>query len=106
MKRIIPLFFLACLMPQFVRGQEISGSWKGKLNLGITKLNIVFNIKKEGDKPVCTMDSPDQGAKDIRAEVDFLSADSLAVSVPALSVRYRGRLDHGTIKGGGHTGTI
>lgn len=100
MKRIIPLFFLACLMPQFVRGQEISGSWKGKLNLGITKLNIVFNIKKEGDKPVCTMDSPDQGAKDIRAEVDFLSADSLAVSVPALSVRYRGRLDHGTIKGG------
>ena len=99
MKRIIPFICLACLMPQSMCGQEISGSWKGKLSLGMTKLNIVFNIQKDGEKPVCTMDSPDQGAKDIKAEVDFLSADSLAVSVPSLGVLYRGHLDNGTIKG-------
>ena len=99
MKRLLPLICLAYLMPQSVCGQEIYGSWKGALSLGMTKLSIVFHIEKNGDNTVCKMDSPDQGATGIAAQVDYISTDSLKVSVPSLGVIYSGHLDNGTIKG-------
>ncbi|MCM1078550.1 MAG: alpha/beta hydrolase [Bacteroidales bacterium] len=99
MKRLFPFICLACLMPQSACGQEISGSWKGKLSLGMTELNIVFHIQKNGDSTVCKMESPDQGAKDIDTKVDYISADSLRLSVPSLGAAYSGHLADGTIKG-------
>ena len=45
------------------------------------------------------MDSPDQGAKGIAATVNYLSADSVAVSVPAIGASYNGKLQDGVIKG-------
>ena len=61
---------------------NLSGSYVGKLDVGMAKLTIVLNIDADGN---ATMESPDQTDQKIPATVDFLSADSVAVSIAALS---------------------
>ncbi|MBR1448237.1 MAG: alpha/beta fold hydrolase [Prevotella sp.] len=95
MKRIC-LTALSALLILSAHSQNISGSWKGVLNLGIQKLNIVFNIGTDG---TCTLDSPDQGAKGLPAKLDYVSADSLHISAPGLNMTYAGRLADGVIQG-------
>ncbi|HEX9935063.1 MAG TPA: hypothetical protein VGB38_07695 [bacterium] len=46
--------------------QTLEGSWQGTLNAGGAKLRIVFKIVRlEDGRWKTTLDSPDQGAKDI-----------------------------------------
>ena len=68
---------------------NLSGSYVGKLDVGMAKLTIVLNIDADGN---ATMESPDQTDQKIPATVDFLSADSVAVSIAALQASYKGRL--------------
>ena len=50
--------------------QDISGTWHGKLSLPAGSLTIVFHIKHtEQGTYVTTLDSPDQGTKDIKTEI-------------------------------------
>ena len=53
----VPVFLLAA---PFSVAQGIKGSWKGELDFVSSKLAVVFHFDGDG----CTMDSPDQGAKD------------------------------------------
>ena len=76
--------------------QNISGTWNGELVAGIQKIPLVLNLTAEGK---CTLDSPQQGAKGIPANVDFLSADSLKVSVNSLNASYAAHLENGELKG-------
>ena len=71
--------FILLLIPMLVNAQGINGAWKGLLEAGPAKLNIVFHIN--ADKSV-TMDSPDQGAMGIPTEVKCLREDTLAVELP------------------------
>ena len=93
--------FLAIIMPFAISlclsagAQEISGPWKGTLDFGSTKLAIVFHFN--GSE--CVMDSPDQGAKGIPAELLFISADSVSVSQKQLGASFSGRLRDGAIVG-------
>lgn len=93
--------FLAIIMPFAISlclsagAQEISGPWKGTLDFGSTKLAIVFHFN--GSE--CVMDSPDQGAKGIPAELLFISADSVSVSQKQLGAAFSGRLRDGAIVG-------
>lgn len=41
------------------------GIWEGTLKAGPVELRAIFKVKKDGDTLKATMDSPDQGAKDI-----------------------------------------
>ncbi|MGL5919363.1 MAG: alpha/beta hydrolase, partial [Bacteroidales bacterium] len=83
-----------------VQAQNLDGAWKGVLQAGPQKLNIVFNFKKaDNGKFQCTMDSPDQGAKGIPATVSVISTDSFNVEIPSLRVRYDGKLGDDKIKG-------
>ena len=78
----------------------LSGSWHGKLNLPAGSLTITLNFDTDTDgKTICTMDSPDQGAADIPTKIDYLSADSVRVSVPAISMEYSGRVAADSICG-------
>ena len=95
MKRILTIFTALALSAAGLFAQGISGVWNGELNLGTTKLAIVFHF--EDGK--CTMDSPDQGAFDIPADVEFISADSVSVSQKDMDAKYHGRLSDGKIKG-------
>lgn len=87
--------WLMCLAVH-LNAQNIQGSWNGTLNVSGAKLRLVLNIASDGK---CTMDSPDQGAKGIPAVLEYVSSDSLVVSVPALKVRYGGKLKEGCLEG-------
>lgn len=80
---------VALLTASTINAQSLNGSFVGKLNAGLTKLTIVLNIADDG---TATMESPDQTDQKIPAKVDFLSADSVAVSVAMLRASYQGRL--------------
>ena len=86
---------LALMFGPGARAQDISGPWKGELDFGSAKLAIVFHFN--GSE--CVMDSPDQGAKGIPAELLFISADSVSVSQKQLGATFSGRLRDGAIKG-------
>jgi len=44
---------------------DIDGAWMGSLDTGAVKLRVVFHIVNTEDGLTATLDSPDQGAKDI-----------------------------------------
>ena len=60
---------LSVLMPLLANAQGIKGAWNGLLEAGPSKLTIVFHINADG---TVTMDSPDQGATGLPAEVKCL----------------------------------
>lgn len=76
--------------------QNITGTWNGEVNAGIQKIPLVLNLTADGK---CTLDSPQQGAKGIPANVDYLSADSMNISVSSLNAAYSARLQDGELKG-------
>ena len=75
------------------------GTWTGKLNVGATSLTLVFHFEQTDDHVVCTMDSPDQGAKGIGVYKNYLSEDSVSLSVITLGVNYRAKLKDGQLNG-------
>ncbi len=93
-KRFVTL--LVASLPVATFAQGIVGSWKGVLDVGGAKLNLVFHIN--ADKTV-TMDSPDQGAMGIPTAVKYFAADSLCVEMEAMNVVYSGKLVGEEIKG-------
>lgn len=99
MKKIISLM-LAVLMVSISNAQEINGTWKGVLNAGNQKLEIVFHFNYQEDgNSTAKMDVPAQGALDIPVNLKLLSADSVSLEVLALLMAYTGKLTNGTIKG-------
>ena len=91
---MISLFALTCV------AQQVQ-TWSGELSLGANKLNISFNIKTLADnQQVCTMDIPEQGAKDFPVELVKNDVDSLIIAMPALQANYKGhKVSSESIKG-------
>lgn len=93
MKRNILTFAALLMMFPFLNAQQpdITGNWLGKLSVGAVQLRIVFNIviNDEGNY-TATMDSPDQGAKDIPMGEVILAGDSLTILAPMLRGDYKG----------------
>ena len=79
---LLALVLVLLLTASTAKAQNLQGSFSGKLNAGMAKLTIVLNIETDG---TATLESPDQTDQKIPATVDFLSADSVAVSIAALS---------------------
>ena len=75
------------------------GSWSGKLNAGVTSLTIVLHLEQADGNVIVTLDSPDQGAKDIPTTKEYLTDDSLAVKLEQLNATYRARLKDGKLDG-------
>ncbi len=99
MKKTILLIILAAITLTAEAQVDLLGSWTGKLNLGVAKLTLVLNLKQADGRINVTMDSPDQSANGIPCKTDFLSYDSLAVSVKSINASYGGRLKDGKIVG-------
>lgn len=103
MKRILLLAIVTLILAWHGNAQQATelGYWSGKLTIGLQQLNIGFSIRTlpEG-KQICTMDVPEQGAKDIPAELVRNDGDSLIIKIEALRAAYRGaRTSDGSIKG-------
>ncbi|MCH5224622.1 MAG: alpha/beta hydrolase [Muribaculaceae bacterium] len=62
-------------------------------------LRLVVNITGSEEEAVVTMDSPDQGAYGIPMQIEYVSSDSLNVTVPQLMLKYKGKLQGDSIKG-------
>lgn len=99
MKKTILILF-ALIMAFSAAAQTVEGSWTGKLDVMGTQLNLVFNITKGADGAfACTMDSPDQGAKGIPAEITVTDGVNVKISMSALMAAYEGELKDGMLKG-------
>ena len=85
MKRTI--FILCALFTTFtIMAQTLDGNWTGKLNVMGTQLNIIFNITKvDGNALVCTMDCPDQGVKNIPADIIVTDGVNVKINVNAIN---------------------
>src|SRR3972149_315405 len=75
----------------FPQGINIEGSWQGALKVSSIQFRIVFNIisSDEGNYKA-TMDSPDQGAKDIPVDKVTLAGENLKIEMPAIRGEYNG----------------
>jgi uncharacterized protein len=72
----------------------IEGIWQGTLKISGIELRILFKIKVEQDGSFsATMDSPDQGAKDIPVSEVIFENDSLRIEVKVVMGKYIGLFD-------------
>ena len=93
-------FVLACAGSMTVSAQSpLAGKWTGKL--AAFDLTIVFNIAEKNNKLVASMDSPDQGAKDIPCDNVIVNGNSVTIGVSIIGGSYNGTLseDKKTIEG-------
>lgn len=99
---LLPVALMAAFVAFSCRGvrAQTVDSWHGKLSVGPTKLTVVFHFSADAaGQRQCTMDSPDQNVKGIPAQVAYLSADSMAVRVPAIGASFAGRIEGGNVTG-------
>src|SRR5690606_22111165 len=70
--------------------------WEGELEVNRMKLRVVLkiNIDKDGNF-TATLDSPDQGAKDIPVSKIILTEDSLNFEIQIITGYYMGSLNDG-----------
>ena len=64
-----------------------TGTWSGKLDIQGMKLSIVFHL----DDANPAVDSPDQGAKDIPAQIERGAMGKVTVKIPSLGAIYEGQ---------------
>ena len=86
---------LVILIPSFLLPQEkgIEGIWLGSLKVSGISLRIVFHITKaEDDSYKATMDSPDQGAKDIPVDKVTFVDNKVKIEMPNIQGVYDGTL--------------
>lgn len=69
------------------------GDWNGTLKAGPASLSIVFHISEDPDGSFkATMDSPDQGARDIQAKIRVVGDDSVIIRIPDIGFKYNGKV--------------
>lgn len=90
------LLLVLILLAQTFYAQEITGSWKGELDLGGMILPLVLDVKKENNIYVSTAKSPKQGNQIITVDkTEFLNSE-LVFEMKALNASYKGqyKIDH------------
>ena len=100
------LLLVLILLAQTFYAQDLTGSWRGDLNLGGMQLPLILNIKKENNVYVSTARSPKQGDKIITVDKTEFNNNELAFEMNALGASYKGqyKTDHfeGTFTQNGH----
>ena len=115
MKRITLFLLLSVVITGFAQSQDqidkksVAGSWLGKLDVNSVTLRIIFNLSLiEKDSIVATLDSPDQGAKNIKIGPVTLDRKEISIKAPLLLAEFNGTvkddtLIEGTFKQAGRT---
>jgi hypothetical protein len=87
MKKFLIVLATAILILQFIIGQNVvdkqsvTGSWLGRISAGAASLRIVFNLSiVKMDSLTATLDSPDQGAKNIKIGPVTLEGKNIKLS--------------------------
>lgn len=90
------LLLVLILLAQTFYAQEITGSWKGELDLGRMTLPLVLDIKKENNIYLSTAKSPKQGDEIIPVDKTEFINNELVFEMKALRASYKGQFktDH------------
>lgn len=98
---IVLALFAGPLYPQTqdkFEKQLVTGSWLGRLNLNGISLRIVFNISlTDRDSLEVTLDSPDQGAKNLKIGPVTVSGKNIKISAPLILGVYNGTIENDTL---------
>ncbi|MBV6878353.1 serine hydrolase domain-containing protein [Epilithonimonas ginsengisoli] len=90
------LLWVLILLAQTFYAQDLTGSWKGELDLGGTQLPLIFNIKKENNTYTSSARSPKQGDKIITVDKTEFTNNELIFEMNELDASYKGqyKADH------------
>jgi len=93
------ILFTQSLAAQKITDKKfITGSWLGKIAVGAIELRIVFNLSVvEKDSLVATLDSPDQGAKNIKLGPVTFTGETIKISAGAMLAEYNGTIKSDTL---------
>lgn len=89
--------------------QNLNGNWEGVLDVNSTKLRVVLKITAKADNSLqATLDSPDQGATDLRVDTIVRTETSVRAELKMLGAVYEGTLsrDNSQIVGHWQQGTV
>jgi len=76
--------------------RDLAGPWAGKLTIGKVELRLVLKVAKSPDGSyTATIDSPDQGAKDIPVTSILYNDPALQLELEGLAAAFRGSLNKG-----------
>ncbi len=89
-------FFLATVVAS---AQNISGTWKGALNVQGTELPLAFNITESDGAYKATLDSPDQGAFGIPIDKTIFENNQLTITQSQMGMEYTATFTDGVFKG-------
>lgn len=81
------LILIGLLVAAEFIAQAQTGTWSGKLEVQGMKLPLVFHLTEENP----TMDSPDQGARDIPITVERDGTGKLSIKIPSIGATYEGQ---------------
>lgn len=98
MKKYIFISIL-CLFSSLVWSQNITGTWNGALKVQGMQLRLVFHISKIEGNYISTMDSPDQGVKDLKMSKTSFDNGVLKIGFDAAQIEYSGNLMNDSIVG-------
>ena len=85
------LFSIQLSGQNIIKTSSMAGSWLGKINTGAIELRVIFNLSLIGkDSLIATLDSPDQGAKNIKLGTVTLKGETLRIVAPLLLAEYNG----------------
>lgn len=93
------LILVCCLSCCFCYAQDFTGIWEGDLEVQNTKIPLVFKIKKDSVY-TSTMDSPDQGAKDVLVDVTTVKGSVVTFSIKNSGIFYEGKIENDSLISG------
>lgn len=86
-------------MGALAQAPDLVGDWTGALDLGGTRLPIVFHITADDEGFAATMDSPDQGAFGVPAGRPSAEGDRVTIAVAAVGGSWTGSVAGDTLAG-------
>ena len=92
----VAVLLLLSLVVAFGKTQEQTapinpeGDWRGTLDAGAAKLDLVLHIVKKDGTLTATLDSPDQGATGLAVDSIAVSGKSLKFEMKSLGADYEG----------------
>lgn len=93
----LPLEFKRATAPikaehKAAKPSDVDGTWLGTLDTGAMKLRVVFHIVNTEDGLIATMDSLDQGMKDLPATSVTRTGNTLKIEVKSLNGIFEGKI--------------
>ena len=87
------------LLGMVSHAQDLTGAWKGTLEIQGMEIPLVFHLDREGEAYRATMDSPSQGATGIPVDKATIEDGILTLVVSAAGIEYSGSLEGDSLKG-------